>query len=399
MVIRIAEPLREDATAVGGRPASDPLEIPLSRSWTTGPTDLGDPSELVAASRTRPRRRLARMLAALAVPAVVAIAFLPGVRQELEHRAPYRVSLRSPDVPPAPTAGRPSELPAPSPAVGEVRPAPVAASDAKPASTWPEPVQRQDERADYSPAFASTGSATFQNVDADADGRLVRAGSQANGAVLRITRIVNDAARNYHVRPSPDGTRIAFDSDRAGVRGVYLADSDGTNVRRVSGAGFAAVPSWSPDGRMLAYVRADADRAHVWNVWTLDLASGAERQLTSLRSGQPWGASWFPDGRRLAFGHDDRLVVLEIESGRSRTYPAPRAGRLVRTPAVSPDGRRIVFQVERDGAWLLDLADGSMRKVLADPSAEDYTWSPDGRRVAYRSRRSGEWGVWLMARE
>jgi Tol biopolymer transport system component len=71
----------------------------------------------------------------------------------------------------------------------------------------------------------------------------------------------------------------------------------------------------------------------------------------------------------------------------------------VRTPAVSPDGRRIVFQVERDGAWLLDLADGSMRKVLADPSAEDYTWSPDGRRVAYRSRRSGEWGVWLMARE
>jgi Tol biopolymer transport system component len=277
-----------------------------------------------------------------------------------------------------------------------VRTAPVAASDAKPASTSPRSLEPQDERADYSPAFASTGSATFQNVDADADGRLVRAGTQADGAVLRITRIVNDDARNYHVRPSPDGTRIAFDSDRDGVRGVYLADSDGTNVRRVSGAGFAAVPSWSPDGRMLAYVRADADRAHVWNLWTLDLASGAERQLTSHRSGQPWGASWFPEGRRLAFGHDDRLVVLELESGRSRTYPAPRAGRLVRTPAVSPDGRRIVFQVERDGAWLLDLADGSTRRVLADPTAEEYTWSPDGRRVAYYSRQSGHWGVWLM---
>jgi Tol biopolymer transport system component len=46
--------------------------------------------------------------------------------------------------------------------------------------------------------------------------------------VLRITRIVDDAANNYHVRPSPDGKRIAFDSDRDGVRGVYVADENGS---------------------------------------------------------------------------------------------------------------------------------------------------------------------------
>jgi Tol biopolymer transport system component len=64
---------------------------------------------------------------------------------------------------------------------------------------------------------------------------------------------------------------------------------------------------------------------------------------------------------------------------------------------VSPDGKRVIFQVRRDGAWMLDLASGSMSRVLQDPTAEEFTWSPDGKRVAYHSRRSGGWGVWMMA--
>jgi TolB protein len=237
----------------------------------------------------------------------------------------------------------------------------------------------------------------FYQPASDGKGGLMRADTDSRGAVLRITSIVDDRAQNFHARQSPDGMLIAFDSDRDGERGVYIAGADGQNVRRISGDGFAAIPTWSPDGQTIAFVRAEADRPKVWNLWTADVSSGRERRLTSYKVGAPWGGSWFPDGRRIAYSHETNLVVLDIDTGRERVFGSPIAGHLVRTPAVSPDGKRVMFQVYRDGAWLLEIADGTMRKVLSDPSAEEYTWSPDGQRVAYHSRSDGSWGVWVMA--
>ena len=237
----------------------------------------------------------------------------------------------------------------------------------------------------------------FYHAESGGQSALMRADTDRRGAILRITSVVDDRARNFHARPSPDGTRIAFDSDRDGERAVYIADADGRQVRRVSGDGFAAIPSWSPDGATLAFVRAEPDRPKVWNLWTMDLASGESRRMTSYRVGQPWGGSWFPDARHIAYSHEQTLIVLDTATGRRQSYASPITGRLLRTPAVSPDGKRVMFQVYRDGAWLLDLPSGAMRKILSDPSAEEYTWSPDGRRVAYHSRRSGGWGVWVMA--
>src|SRR5205085_98079 len=231
----------------------------------------------------------------------------------------------------------------------------------------------------------------FYHTSENGRSALVRADTDDRGSVLRIVKVVDDRAQNFHPRPSPDGSRIAFDSDRDGERAVYIADAGGGNIRRVSGEGFAAVPSWSPDGRTLAFVRAEPGRPNVWNLWTVDLDTNQLTRLTSYRYGQPWGGSWFPDGASIAFSHEGDLIVRDLQRGRERTFPSPVKGRLVRTPAVSPDGRRIIFQVHGDGTWLLELGDGSMRKVLSDPSAEEFAWSPDGRRVAFHSRQSGGW--------
>jgi hypothetical protein len=257
----------------------------------------------------------------------------------------------------------------------------------------------REQRPVFSPAFASNGAAMFFHTGGTRDARSALAmmpASPIDGGDLRVVTIVDDGARNYHVQPSPDGKFIAFDSDRDGDRGVYLANNDGTHVRRISGPGYAAVPTWAPDGRRVAYIRAEPDRPQVWNLWLQSLDGTDARRLTSYRFGQPWSASWFPDNRRICYTHEDKVIVLDLDTGHTREFGSPIEGRLVRTPAVSPDGTKVIFQVFRNGAWLLDLEDGSMRCVLTDPTAEEFAWAPDGRRVAFHSRRDGQWGIYIL---
>jgi WD40 repeat protein/dipeptidyl peptidase IV (DPP IV)-like protein len=250
----------------------------------------------------------------------------------------------------------------------------------------------------FSPAFASNGSALFFHTGGPHDQHSAIATSNMSpGYDLAVMTIIDDGARNYHAQPSPDGRTIAFDSDRDGERGVYLASRNGGNVRRISGEGYAAVPSWSPDGRRLAYIRAEESNPKVWNLWLQSLDDGRETRLTDYRDGQTWSASWFPDGRRICYAHEDRLVILDLDDGREQAFASPVKGRLVRTPAVSPDGSKVIFQVHRQGAWMLNVADGSMQYVLTDPTAEEFAWAPDGRHVAFHSRRDGAWGIYVIA--
>jgi hypothetical protein len=439
LVIRTVWPLleesvRERQVASGAERASLP---PVAT--------LDEPAAAVAESDAPAERQWGRKryLAALAIPALLAIGIAPALweRSANSHAVPVPSSKVAHPAPSLRTTG-PASLPgAVTPTAPPLAPAdqPSHASSSLPASAAPHPgssetagvratagtnIPQEGSDGDagngavsrasdsqalaaplrgigegpaYSPSFASVGSAMFYQAESGGKSGLMRADTDSGGAVLRITSVVDDRAQNYHARQSPDGTRIAFDSDRDGERGVYVADANGQNVRRLSGDGFAAIPSWSPDGKTIAFVRAEEGHPNVWNLWTADVASGHERRLTSYKVGAPWGGSWFPDGGRIAYSHETNLVILDLETGRQRVYDSPISGRLVRTPAVSPDGKRVMFQVYHDGAWILELADGSMRKVLSDPSAEEYTWAPDGQRVAYHSRSTGTWGVWIMA--
>ena len=298
-------------------------------------------------------------------------------------------------------------------AAGRIVPPPAAARTAPPGDAPRGPVEHLEGQAGairavyaptadaFSPAFASDGTAIFFHTGRERDARsaieVATAGSETGGD-LGIMTIVDDGSHNYHAQPSPDGRFVAFDSDRDGERGIYVANRDGSQVRRLSGAGYAAVPTWSRNSEWLAYIRAEAGKPSVWNLWVQPATGGRARRLTNYRYGQTWAASWFPDDRRIAYSHEDALMVMDLQTGEATRYRTPVRRQLVRTPAVSPDGTKIIFQVFGHGAWLLDLADGSARKVLTDPTAEEFAWSPDGRRVAFHSRRDGHWGIYVLAR-
>ena len=297
--------------------------------------------------------------------------------------------------PPAPMAQTRAAA-EPSPEAPVTPAAPVTPPPAAPEPPADQPMSPRVIRASaYSPAYGP-GAALYFHEQSGRASVLKVAHTAGSGEITNVSSIVDDRALNFHPRPSPDGSRIAFDSDRDGIRAVYVAAADGSNVRRISGPGYAAVPSWSPDGTRLAFVRAEPAAPKVWNLWTAAPDGTGLQRVTRHRVGQAWGASWFPDGRRIAYSVETRLVVQDLSTGKTETFESPRPGRLVRTPAVAPDGGRIIFQVFREGAWLLDLDTRRMRRVLDDPTAEEFTWAPEGDRVAFHSRRSGEWSVWVM---
>jgi cytoskeletal protein RodZ len=426
-VLAIVEEERREQLNAIGRGSVDAMTTPAIDATAVDPVDavpLHSAVLPIATAGAMPRAPIRRSRRArrfgLAVAAVAMFAAGLGVggaivKQHAATRSPIVATGQLPEPTTAesnaPASAAHAETPGRTGARDTARqsPSPVAAPAPATAPESDEPSEPAPARVEphllsasssgapaFSPAFSNVGSALFYHRDEGVGTALVKADRDETTGDLRVINIVEDNARNYHVRPSPDGARIAFDSDRDGERGVYLANADGTDVRRVSGPGFAAVPSWSPDGSLLAFVRAESDR-RTWNLWLLNLQTNQMRRVTDYSYGQPWGASWFPDGRRVAYSHEDRLTVLDLPTGTKRIFKSPREGRLVRTPAVSPDGRHIVFQVYRDGAWMLDLRDGSMQRILADPTAEEFAWDASGHRLAFHSRRSGSWSVWIMA--
>jgi actin-like ATPase involved in cell morphogenesis len=176
------------------------------------------------------------------------------------------------------------------------------------------------------------------------------------------------------------------------VRELWASSADGAEVRRLrSDVAVDARPTWSPDGRRIAYVAQPGDQE---DLQILDLETGDVEVLTSGpdREGDP---AWSPDGRTLAYWRADPtgtdLWLHDLESGERR--PLTEGPDEDADPAWSPDGRRLAFSRRTgDGPWSiwsLVVDGGTPTRLTTAPAGaddQDPTWSPDGGRVAFESR-------------
>ena len=215
---------------------------------------------------------------------------------------------------------------------------------------------------------------------------------------------------------SPDGSRLAFVSDRGDHSFIGLFTSDSAPIRFLAPAASGDFgPRWSPDGMRIAFLRVPGqggppvpylrDIPQQWAIWTVDVASGIGHEVWrtphTLRGNFPETAG----GANLAWGGGDRLIFVSDMDGWPHLYAVPAAGGtpvlltpgnyMVEHVAMSADHEFIVFSAnmgliqgddDRRHIFTVPVARG---EVMAIPPADGVQWTPmftgDGKAIAFIS--------------
>jgi len=214
------------------------------------------------------------------------------------------------------------------------------------------------------------------------------------------------------VRPviSPDGSKVAF----AALGDIYVMPIGGRPENITTDRALDTDPAWSPDGSQLVY-SSDKNSEHL-QLWIRDMRTGQSRQVTHLTT-QPQGATWSPDGKRIAFFNVTgmwrvaEMSVLDVATGQvtkvHETLAQPG------TPTWSPDGTRLALAEVAPFTKRFREGTNQVLTISARVAGEDRwfapvptlsidsrggcgpVWSPDGTKMA--AIYEGVLAVWPVA--
>lgn len=255
--------------------------------------------------------------------------------------------------------------------------------------------------ADFVISGASVGGRLTGRVQDAAGKRLMERTYAAPGLDENARAFADDVILAVTGRPGLATSRIAFVSDKSGVRQVYLCDPEGREVFQVTHHRHGAVsPTLNSDASAVAYT---SYRNGFPVVQLLDLGQGWERTVTDT-SGSSFGAAFSPDGQRLAmvmsFLGNPEIFVTDLNTNTaaciSDTTGAPGS------PSWHPDGRQVIFSDDQGhgpAIYVAEVPETSqsharlVRWRTGYRFSTDPEYSPDGQSVAFTARVGGALAV------